>query len=185
LEGKGLPRRFWVYVIAVGFVAAAYADFPLIAYHFKKMSIVPDSSIPIFYAVAMGVDAVAALWFGRIFDRIGFASIVIAVLFSAFFAPLVFLGGYYSSLVGMALWGVGMGAQSSVMKAAIADLVPTKRLGFAFGIFNTAFGLFWFAGSALMGVLYDVSVNTLIVFSVATQFASVPILLMARKDTTR
>lgn len=181
LEGKGLSRKFWVYVIAVGFVAAAYADFPLIAYHFKKMDIVPDSSIPIFYAVAMAVDAVAALWFGRIFDRIGFTSLVIAVLFSSFFAPLVFLGGYYSSLAGMALWGVGMGAQSSVMKAAIADLVPTNRLGFAFGIFNTAFGLFWFAGSVLMGVLYDVSVPALIVFSVVAQLISIPILLAAKR----
>jgi hypothetical protein len=45
LEGKGLSRKYWVYVIAVGFVAAAYADFPLIAYHFKKTAIVPDSSI--------------------------------------------------------------------------------------------------------------------------------------------
>jgi MFS family permease len=182
LEGNGFPRRFWVYIIAVGIVAAAYADFPLIAFHFKKMSVVPDSSIPIFYAVAMAVDAVAALFFGRIFDRIGFASLVIAVLFSSFFAPLVFLGGYYSSLVGMALWGVGMGAQSSVMKAAIAGLVPMNRLGFAFGVFNTTYGLFWFGGSALMGILYDVSPPALVAFSVGAQLISIPILLAARKN---
>jgi MFS family permease len=182
LEGKGFSKRFWIYVIAVGIVAAAYADFPLIAFHFKKMSVVPDSSIPIFYALAMGVDAAASLFFGRIFDRIGFASLVIAVLFSSFFAPLVFLGGYYSSLAGMALWGVGMGAQSSVMKAAIAGLVPINRLGFAFGIFNTAYGVFWFGGSALMGVLYDVSLPALIAFSVGAQLISIPILLAARRD---
>jgi MFS family permease len=181
LEGKGFSRRFWVYVIGVGIVAAAYADFPLIAFHFKKMAVVPDSSIPIFYAVAMAVDAFAALLFGRIFDRIGFASLVIAVLFSSFFAPLVFLGGYYSSLAGMALWGVGMGAQSSVMKAAIAGLAPTDRLGFAFGVFNTTYGLFWFAGSALMGVLYDISLPALVAFSVGAQLISIPILLVARK----
>jgi MFS family permease len=181
LEGKGFSRRFWVYVIAVGIVAAAYADFPLIAFHFKKMSVVPDSSIPIFYALAMGGDAAASLLFGRIFDRIGFASLVIAVLLSSFFAPLVFLGGYYSSLAGMALWGVGMGAQSSVMRAAIGGLVPINRLGFAFGIFNTVYGLFWFGGSALMGVLYDISLPTLIVFSVGAQLSAIPILLTAKR----
>jgi MFS family permease len=181
LQGKGFSRRFWVYVIAVGIVAAAYADFPLIAFHFKKMSVVPDSSIPIFYALAMGVDAAASLLFGRIFDRIGFASLVIAVLLSSFFAPLVFLGGYYSSLAGMALWGVGMGAQSSVMRAAIGGLVPINRLGFAFGIFNTVYGLFWFGGSALMGVLYDISLPTLIVFSVGAQLSAIPILLTAKR----
>jgi MFS family permease len=181
LEEKGFSRRFWVYVIAVGIVAAAYADFPLIAFHFKKMSIVPDSSIPIFYALAMGVDAAASLFFGRIFDRIGFASLVIAVLLSSFFAPLVFLGGYYSSLAGMALWGVGMGAQSSVMRAAIGGLAPINRLGFAFGIFNTVYGLFWFGGSALMGVLYDISLPALIAFSVGAQLSAIPILLTAKR----
>jgi MFS family permease len=184
-QGEGFSRRFWLYVVAVGLIAAAYADFPLIAYHFKKLDVVPDSSIPIFYAVAMAVDAFAALFFGRIYDRLGFPALIVAVLFSCGFAPLVFVGGYYSALAGMALWGVGMGAQSSVMKAAIADLVPTNRLGFAFGLFNTAYGLSWFLGSALMGVLYDISVNALIVFSVALQLISIPILLMAKKRAVR
>ncbi|MGB6066596.1 MAG: MFS transporter [Desulfomonilaceae bacterium] len=182
LEGKALSRKFWVYVIAIGFVAAGYADFSLIAFHFKKMSIVSDSSIPIFYAVATGVHVLASLFFGRIFDRIGLVSLVAAVFLSSFFAPFVFLGGYYASLIGMALWGIGMGAQSSVVRAAIADLVPTERLGFAFGIFNMVFGLFWFGGSALMGVLYDVSLPALVMFSVVAQLISLPILLVAGRN---
>ena len=181
LEGKGLTESFGIYVIAVGFVAAAYADFPLIAYHFKKTAIIPDSSDSQYSTQWQWGLMRSRPWFGCIFDCIGFASLVIAVLFSSFFAPLVFLGGYYSSLAGMALWGVGMGAQLSVMKAAIADLVPTNRLGFAFGIFNTAFGLFWFAGSVLMGVFNYISLPTLIVFSVVVQLISIPILLAARK----
>ncbi len=184
-QSKGFPRAFWFYVIAIGCVAAGYADFPLVAFHFKKVSTVPDSWIPVFYAVAMGVDAIAALVFGRLFDRVGFSVLIVAVLISSFFAPLVFMGGFYWALVGMALWGVGMGAQESVMRASIADLVPTNRLGFAFGVFNTGYGLFWFVGSALMGVLYDTSVSTLIVFSVASQLISVPILLAARTEVSR
>jgi MFS family permease len=177
----GLSKRFWLYVVAIGLIAAAYADFPLIAYHFKKVDVVPDTSIPIFYSVAMGVDAFAALVFGRIYDRIGFSALLIAVLLSCVFAPLVFLGGYYSALVGMALWGVGIGAQSSVMKAAIADMVPTSRLGFAFGAFNTVYGVFWFAGSALLGFLYDTSLTAMIGFSVGLQLVSIPALMAAAK----
>jgi len=182
LRSKGFPRAFWFYVIAVGCVAAGYADFPLVAYHFKKVSTVSDSWIPIFYAVAMGVDALAALVFGRLFDKVGFSVLIIAVLLSSLFAPLVFMGGFHWALAGMALWGLGMGAQESIMRAAIADLVPTERLGFAFGVFNTGYGVFWFVGSALMGVLYDISVSTLIVFSVASQLVSVPILLVFMKE---
>lgn len=180
-ERDGLPGRFWLYVVAVGMIAAGYADFPLIAYHFNKVSVVPDSTIPVFYALAMAVDAVASLLFGRIYDRLGFFSLIAAVLLSCLFAPLVFWGGYYSGLIGMALWGVGMGAQSSVMKAAVGDLVPTERLGFAFGLFNTGFGVFWFVGSVLMGVLYDISISALIVFSVVSQLLSVPILLASKR----
>ena len=180
LEGKGYPRAFWLYVVAVGFIAAGYADFALVAYHFKKASVAPDYWIPIFYAVAMGVDGIAALVLGRVFDRIGFSVLIFAVLLSAFFAPLVFMGGFYAALAGMALWGIGMGAQESVMRAAIADMVPVNRLGLAYGVLNTFYGFFWFGGSILMGVLYDFSPGTLIVFSVVIQLASVPMLILAK-----
>jgi MFS family permease len=75
------------------------------------------------------------------------------------FAPLVFLGGFHLAMIGAALWGLGMGAQESVMRAAIADMVPANRRGSAYGIFNAAYGLFWFLGSALMGFLYDTSLH--------------------------
>lgn len=180
LEGKGYSRTFWLYVVAVGFIAAGYADFALVAYHLKKASVAADYWIPIFYAVAMGVDAVAALVLGRVFDRIGFSVLIFAVLLSVFFAPLVFMGGFYAALAGMVLWGIGMGAQESVVRAAIADMVPASRLGLAYGVLNTVYGFFWFGGSVLMGVLYDFSLVTLIGFSVAIQLASVPMLILAK-----
>ncbi|MBM4327530.1 MAG: MFS transporter [Deltaproteobacteria bacterium] len=182
IQSKGFPKAYWFYILAIGCVAAGYADFPLVAYHFKKVAVVPDYWIPVFYAVAMGVDAIAALIFGRAFDRIGFPVLVAAVVLSSLFAPFAFWGGFTSALIGMALWGVGMGAQESIVRAAIADLVPRTKLGFAFGLFNTCYGLFWFAGSALMGVLYDVSVSSLVIFSVAAQLTAVPALLALKRS---
>ena len=183
IETRGFQRVFWLYLIAVALIAAGYADFPLIAYHFKKVSIVPDIWIPVFYAVAMGVDALAALFFGYMFDRSGISVLIIASLLSMFFAPLVFLGGFYTALIGMALWGIGMGAQESIMRAAIADMVPSNRRGTGYGIFNAGYGLFWFLGSALMGIFYDISIMSLIAFSVVTQFASIPLLLLVKRNT--
>lgn len=182
IETKGLQHAFWLYLAAVGLVAAGYADFPLIAYHFKKVSTVPDTLIPVFYAVAMGVDALAALIFGRLFDRTGISVLIFVSLLSSLFAPLVFLGGSFPALAGTALWGVGIGAQESIMRAAVAGMVPADRRGTAYGVFNTGYGLLWFAGSVLMGVLYDISVLSLVVFSVLMQLASIPLLLMARKE---
>jgi len=182
LETKGFSREFWLYVAAASLIGAGYVDFPLIAYHFEKASVVSDASIPVFYAVAMGVDALAALLFGRMFDRIGLSVVIFAALISAFFAPLVFLGGGHFALLGMALWGVGMGAQESVMRAVIAEMIPANRRASAYGVFNAAYGLFWFLGSAVMGILYDVSLPALITFSVIAQLAAVPILLLVKKN---
>jgi MFS family permease len=168
LEAAGLPRLFWLYLGAIALIAAGFADFPLIAFHLQQTR-VESTPIALLYALAMGVDAIAALIFGRWFDRIGLWSLMIAVSLSLFFAPLVFSQWVALAGVGMVLWGIGMGAQESIMKAAVAGIVPAQRRGSAFGIFNTGYGLAWFAGSVVMGWLYDTSLPVLIGFSVLLQ----------------
>jgi MFS family permease len=176
IETKGYSKMFWYYLSAVVFIAAGYADFPLIAYHFKKTGLVTDAVIPIFYSVAMVSDAIAALIMGKLFDRIGVKVLMGATLISLCFAPMVFWGNVQWALAGMIVWGIGMGAQESVVKAAVADLIPHEKRGTAYGVFNTGFGIFWFGGSALMGYLYDVSLQGLILFSVITQLIAFVIL---------
>lgn len=185
LDTHAFPKRYWYYMAAVVLVAAGYADFPLIAYHFKKLSVVSDAWIPLFYSIAMGVDALAALIFGKLFDRIGMRVLIPVAIVSSLFAPLVFLWGFGAALVGMALWGIGMGAQESIMRAAVAEMVVKERRGSAYGIFNMGYGIFWFMGSALMGILYDVSIIAIVLFSISMQLASIPFLLIASKKTTQ
>ena len=182
LQVQGFTRPFWLYVAAASLIAAGFADFPLIAYHFEKAAVVAPDLVPVLYAVAMGVDAMAAIVFGRLFDRIGLVTMMIVAFISAFFAPLVFFGSFYPALLGMALWGVGMGAQESIMRAAIGNMVSSERRSFAYGVFNSAYGIFWFLGSLLIGVLYDISIPTLVVFSVTAQLASIPIFYYLRNQ---
>ncbi len=181
LKKGRFSRIFWLYLTAVSLVAAGYVDYPLISFHFEKLSVVPKIWIPVFYAVAMGVDALSALFFGRLFDKMGLSILIVVSLLSSLFAPLVFLGGFNLALVGMALWGIGMGAQESIMRAVIAEMVPMDRRGTAYGIFNAGFGFFWFLGSALMGVLYDVSISSFIIFSIVMQLASIPFFILIRR----
>lgn len=103
LETKGFKHVYWIYMAAVALIALGFVDFPLIAFHFKNSLVVSDSLTPVFYAIAMGVDALAALVFGRLFDKIGLSIMIVTAVLSAFFAPLVFLGGFYSALIGIAL----------------------------------------------------------------------------------
>lgn len=183
LTTKGFSTVFWFYLAAVALIAAGYADYPLIAYHFGKASVIPQAWIPILYAVAMGADALAALLFGRWFDKKGLTILALAALLSAFFAPLVFWGGSYAALAGMVLWGIGMGAQESVMRAAIGGLVSPDKRGTAYGLLNAGYGLAWFLGSTVMGILYDTSLPTLIAFSVVAQWVAVPVFLWIEKRT--
>ncbi|AFV12891.1 MFS-1 transporter [Thermacetogenium phaeum DSM 12270] len=182
LQGKGLPRAFWLYLAATALLAAGYADFALVAFHFKKASLFSDQMVPLLYAFAMGIDAIAALIFGRLFDRIGINSLIISAILSALFAPLVFLGGSGLAVAGMAVWGIGMAAQESVLRATISEMVPANKRGTAYGIFNTGYGLFWFLGSSLMGFLYESSIPTLVIFSVVVQLAAVPVLITTREQ---
>ncbi len=175
LEGEGLAPIFWVYIVAVAFIAAGYADFSLIAYHFDKAQIMPGTWIPILYAVAMAVDGLGALALGSLFDRIGIWTMVLATIASAAAAPLVFLGNLPLAVIGMACWGVGTGAQDSVMRATISRLAPQQRRATAFGIMNAVYGVAWFAGSVLLGVLYDLSLVAVVLTSALLQAAALPI----------
>ncbi len=173
----GYAAPFWLYLAATACIAAGFADYPLIAYHFGKAGTVPQEWIPILYSIAMGVDGLAALAFGRLYDRLGMPVLIAAALIAVPAAPLVFMGGFPAALAGAVLWGVGMGAQESVMKAAVASMSPADRRGTAFGTFNMNFGIFWFLGSALMGALYDRSIPALILFSVSFQLLAIPLLV--------
>jgi MFS family permease len=175
LESEGLAPIFWVYIVAIAFIAAGYADFSLIAYHFDKAQIMPAAWIPILYAVAMAIDGLGALALGSLFDRIGIWTMALATIASAAAAPLVFLGNLPLAVIGMACWGVGTGAQDSVMRATISRLAPQQRRATAFGIMNAVYGVAWFAGSVLLGVLYDLSLVAVVLTSALLQAAALPI----------
>jgi MFS family permease len=177
LTTKGFSKSYWIYILAISLVAAGYVDFALIAFHFKKASTVASSWIPLFYAIAMAVDGLSALVIGRLFDIKGVLILAFVTGISAFFCPLVFWGNFYGALIGMILWGIGMGSQESIMKALVAVLVAPKKRGSAYGIMHLVFGLFWAAGSALMGFFYDINLFYLVLFSLITQLGSIPIFL--------
>lgn len=181
LDTKGFKRVYWLYIVAVALIAAGFADFPLIAYHFQKTALVSAEMIPIFYSVAMGVDAISALLFGKLFDKVGVSIMILVALLSSLFAPLVFLGEFYMAFLGMALWGVSMGAQESIMRSSVAMMSTIKRRGSAYGIFNTIYGVSWFTGSLTLGMLYGVSLTYLVIFSVLIQLTSIPFFIYMLK----
>jgi MFS family permease len=153
----------------------------LIGFHFHKTNTVRGNLIPVFYAVAMASSAVASIPLGRLFDRFGANISLFAFLISAASAPLVFLGGSVSAFIGMILWGIGMSAQGSLFQAMLTGVIPPQKRSTAFGLFDTGYGIAWFLGSAVMGLLYDKSILAVALLSVFLQAAALPILFVANR----
>lgn len=185
LGSDGLPRIYWVYLAGAALVAAGFADYPLIAYHFEKTGLLSTEWIAILYAVAMAVSGCGSLLFGRLFDRFGFTLLAGLTVASALFAPLVFLGGFWGALLGAAIWGIGMGVHESIIPAAVSPMVPMQRRASAFGLFTAGYGLFWFLGSAAIGALYDHSIPATIAFCVGSELAAVPLFIWVGRQARK
>lgn len=182
IHTSGLPHVFWIYLCAAALVAAGFADFQLIAFHFQRTASVRSIWIPVFYAIAMAISGAGSLFFGKIFDRFGIKVLIPLTILSAISAPLVFWGGFWIALVGIGLWGLGMGVSESIIPAAVATMVPANRRPSAYGLFTGAYGVSWFAGSVVIGVLYDRTLLGAVLFSMVIQLAAIPVLVFVNRQ---
>lgn len=178
-DGRALSRAYWLYLASAALVAFGFADYPLIAFHYAQAHIVSQAVVPVFYAVAMGTSGLGSLLFGGWFDRRGLGVLVPGILIGVLVAPLVFVGGFALALVGTLAWGLSLGVHDAIMNAAVARMVPEHARARAYGIFTAIFGIAWFAGSVLQGVLYDRSIPALVVAATAAELAALIPLVFA------
>ncbi len=193
-----MKKEFVLYIAGISLFAFGFIDYSIIIMHVSNTyaglaeglaetgSLVSSGTLPLLYAGAMLVDAVAALFFGMLYDRKGAKALVLSTVISAPFAVLVFAAHSVPAvLVGIALWGVGMGAQESILKAAVTRMVPKDSRATGCGIFECSFGAFWFLGSWLLGVLYDISVPAMVAVSVVAQLAAIPLYILSARAEKR
>lgn len=193
-----VKKEFIFYIAGISLFAFGFIDYSIIIMHVSKTytnisaqltetsSLVNSGTLPLLYAGAMLVDAVAALVFGLMYDKKGVKALAWSTVISAPFAILVFGTKSTSALLlGIALWGVGMGAQESILKAAVTKMVPKSSRATGYGVFECSFGVFWFLGSWLLGVLYDISIPAMITVSVVFQLAAIPLYIASDKLANR
>src|SRR3989339_1309408 len=167
-------KAFKFYMIAVALIAFGFIDYPVLAFHMSDQSLIDITYIPLLYALAMGVDAIAALIFGHYFDKKGIVSLIWAIAITLFMAPIFFLSTSLTGIIiGVILWGIGMGAQESILKAVVSTMVSKEKRATAYGIFYTVFGSAWFIGSLLIGVFYEINVLFVVLFSTTVELLAV------------
>jgi MFS family permease len=159
-----LGPRYRLYLVGVALIAIGLADWPLLAYHFAREDVVGIEWLPVVYAAAMGLDGLISLGAGLLFDRrrragtTGAGVLAGFVIAGAAYAPLAFAASAsarYWAIGGVALWSVTNAATNSIAKAMIAAIVPRAQRGRAYGLYFLVFGVAWWAGSLLLGTLYD------------------------------
>ena len=181
-----ITKTFIFYIIAISLSAIGFIDYPVITLYINSLGIVDVKYLPLFYSLAMLSDAVAALVFGNLFDKYGIKILAVSTIFSMMFSLFIFIGHSLPMIViGSVLWGVGMGAQESILKSAVTILIPKNNRAIGFGIFEFSFGLFWFIGSYIIGVLYEVSLVWLIIFSCGFEALSLPFYLLSSRKNTK
>ncbi|MCH4155694.1 MAG: MFS transporter [Muribaculaceae bacterium] len=177
-----MRRQFILYIAGISLFAFGFVDYSMVAMHIARTwcvvqtSFINATTLPLLYSGAMLIDAVAAMVFGIMFDRRGSRALVLSTLLSAPAAILIFAAHSVAALlVGLALWGIGMGAQESVLKAAVTTMVPKSSRATGYGLFECSFGIFWFLGSWLIGILYDFSIPVMVSVSLVAQLAAIPL----------
>ena len=182
-QNEKLEPVFWSYTVFTFFCTAGFVNFSTIGYHLKANQLMSDGEITLLYSLAMLVDAVAAMIVGKAYDRLkektgkktGGILALAAIPLMTMLLPLLTLS-HSTALIaaGMALFGVVMGTHETIMRSAIADITPYRKRGTGYGIFNSAYGLALLAGSALMGLLYDLKFTKLIiVFTAAAEITAI------------
>ena len=151
---------------------AGFANFPLISFHLKAQSVIPDAAIPLYYASAMMVSVVVALLIGRGFDRLGTHVLLTIPVCSISSVLLAFSPTPGTALAGSLVWGAGIGIFETVLRASIAESTAAARRGQVYGVMSAIFGTAWFVGSAVMGVLYDVSLEHIVAYVVIVEIAA-------------
>lgn len=165
-----------------------YATFGILSFHLSVRHVVADWQIPVIYAVAMAISALAALASGRIYDRYRLRGLIVLPVLTAMVPFLSFTTSPALVWTGALVWGVALGIHESTMRAAVADLVPAHRRGTGYGTFTAVYGLAWLAGGTVLGVLYDSSPSYLPIFVLATQAGALLTflkLILTRSATNR
>lgn len=179
-QGGRMPPAFWTYAGFTAVTTTGFATFGLLSYHLVERGLLAAVWVPVLYAAAMVVDAVAALVTGWLYDRFGPSVLVGLPLLTAGVAALAFTDTVAVAVAGSLVWGAAMGIQESTLRATVADLVPSGRRATAYGLFAGVVGTASLAGGALTGGLYSYSIPLLITVVAAIQVVALVLLGVTR-----
>ena len=183
-EKTRLPRRFWLYAVACAVMLAGVATYGVLSYHMVSTGIADDATTSVLYAVAMGVDALFAALSGLLYDKVGTRAMRVLPFVCVAIPFVAYADVLWLVILGVVLWGAGMGIQESTMRAAVADIAPAGQRATAYGVFSVMVGVGGLVGGIMAGWLYGVSVAALIIYTCCIEAAALALMLRATRKAT-
>jgi len=169
-ENVSLTRGFWVYSLAIFLNTLGLIPVALILYSGSSIlqPLGEQWMVPLLYVIVQAADAPAALISGYVFDKLGVRFLALPFILAIAPAFLVSYGGLTGIIGACVTFGLVLGIQESIYRAAISTLVPMRRIGTAYGIFNTAIGVGTLASGMIFGLLIDHGYSPVVLTGMAT-----------------
>ena len=161
-----------------------FSTWAVLAFHVSDHHLLSIGLVPVLYAGAMAAAAVAAVAFGRVYDRVGLRGLVVLPPLAAVVPFLSFSRSDLAVIAGAMVWGAAMGVHESTLRAAVADFVPAHRRGAGYGTFTAIYGLAWLGGAVVIGALYDARPGAASAFVVITQAVALGLLVPLLRNTS-
>ncbi|MEX0569325.1 MAG: MFS transporter [Candidatus Njordarchaeota archaeon] len=193
-----LTGSFYLYSFAVMLNTAGLFHIALILYLASYIFENTLWLVPILYLLVQGIDAATAPLSGAAYDRYGRKTLMLPFVLSV--APTLFIAMMFVEIefiviaepillvIAVLFFGIILGMQESIYRAAVADMTGVKKRGTGYGIFNTAYGLGFLLSGVVLGYFLDmirggnaVFVIYAVLYSVLMQVFAVVLLALSIK----
>jgi len=177
-------REFWLYNISVFLNTIALIHVSLIV--LVSSEEFNPSIAAMLYTLIQGVDMLSALFAGIMFDRFGRIFLCLPFSISILPSVLTLLGGRMSLLMAAVFYGLVLGMQESIYRAAISTIVPVQQRGSAYGIFNTFYGVGSLLSATIFGYFIEMRLLEVgVCFTLVGQLAALVMLVLSTRSKER
>lgn len=155
-DGRRLPLRYWLIVLLGAVFTLARFSEAFLVLRAQDVGL-PLGYVPLVLIVMNVVYTATAYPAGVAADRLSQRTLLVMGLAMLISADLVLAAAAspLPAFVGAALWGLHMGLTQGLFAKLVADTVPAKLRGTAFGIFNLAGGAALLLASVVAGALWS------------------------------
>ena len=156
LDRAGLSRRFWAYLGVLMVFTLGNSTDALLILRANELG-VSAAVIPILWAVLHVVKSVSSTPGGVLSDRVGRRPLIVGgwLVYAAVYLGFAYASESWHAWALFITYGLYFGMTEGVEKALVADLVPARLRGAAFGWYNLTIGLAALPASLLFGGLWQ------------------------------